>query len=306
MQFIQIGMLGALGALAIPIIIHLMFRQRARPVDLGTLQFLKVVLRDNARRQTLEALAPAGAADGVPGPDRLPVRPAVHARDRAGRGRPAGRGAARPLGQHGTQRGHPADRSSAGRSAGDPGSGRQGTQLEVGTFDRTVHPLARPADLRKAAIEPTAAGTDYGAAMAWARDLLVRSRKAHQGTAHPHRSSALRARSRRDRESSRRRRGPSPRLRPRVSQERRRDGRHDRAPDPPAGRVGLDHRDRAQRLTPADLQVSRPAPRRGRRTETRPGADDRPGRRRDGERRVLARRDARGALARARRGVSRR
>ena len=34
MQFIQIGMLGALGALAIPIIIHLMFRQRARLVEL--------------------------------------------------------------------------------------------------------------------------------------------------------------------------------------------------------------------------------------------------------------------------------
>ena len=54
MQFIQIGMLGALAALAIPIIIHLMFRQRARPIDLGTLQFLKVVLRDNARRRRLK------------------------------------------------------------------------------------------------------------------------------------------------------------------------------------------------------------------------------------------------------------
>ena len=54
MQFVQIGMLGALAALAIPIIIHLMFRQRARPVDLGTLQFLKIVLRDNARRRKLK------------------------------------------------------------------------------------------------------------------------------------------------------------------------------------------------------------------------------------------------------------
>src|SRR5436305_1883294 len=53
MQFVQFGMLGALGALAIPVIIHLMFRPRARPVDLGTLQFLKVVLRDNARRRRL-------------------------------------------------------------------------------------------------------------------------------------------------------------------------------------------------------------------------------------------------------------
>src|SRR4051794_511621 len=53
MQFVQFGMLGALGALAIPVIIHLMFRQRARPIDLGTLQFLKVVLRDNARKRRL-------------------------------------------------------------------------------------------------------------------------------------------------------------------------------------------------------------------------------------------------------------
>jgi Aerotolerance regulator N-terminal len=54
MGFIQVGMLGALAALAIPIIIHLMFRTRVRPVDLGTLQFLKVVLRDNARRRRLK------------------------------------------------------------------------------------------------------------------------------------------------------------------------------------------------------------------------------------------------------------
>src|SRR5262249_57556415 len=53
MHFIQFGMLGALATLAIPIIIHLMFRARARQVDLGTLQFLKVVLRDHARRRRL-------------------------------------------------------------------------------------------------------------------------------------------------------------------------------------------------------------------------------------------------------------
>ncbi len=179
MQFIQFGMLGALGALAIPIIIHLMFRQRARLVDLGTLQFLKIVLRDNARRRRLEALAPPGAADGVPGPDRLPVRPAVHARDRAGHGRPSGRGAARPIGQHGTRRWHPADRSRAGRSTGDPGAGRHGdaTGSRHASTERSIPFPGRPTS-SKTAIEPTAGGTDYGAAMAWARDLLVRSRKA--------------------------------------------------------------------------------------------------------------------------------
>ena len=57
MHFIQFGMLGALGALAIPIIIHLMFRQRARPIDLGTLQFLKVVLARQRAAAAVEALA---------------------------------------------------------------------------------------------------------------------------------------------------------------------------------------------------------------------------------------------------------
>src|SRR5262249_46958295 len=36
---------------------------------------------------------------------------------------------------------------------------------------------AQPSDLRRAAPEPTDTGTDYAAAMAWARDLFVRSRK---------------------------------------------------------------------------------------------------------------------------------
>src|SRR4029450_2624807 len=51
MSFIQIGFLGALAALAIPIIIHLVFRQRAKKVELGTLRFLRVVLEHNARRR---------------------------------------------------------------------------------------------------------------------------------------------------------------------------------------------------------------------------------------------------------------
>src|SRR5262245_53028977 len=49
MSFIQIGFLSALGAVAIPIIIHLVFRQRARRADLGTLRFLRIVLEQNAR-----------------------------------------------------------------------------------------------------------------------------------------------------------------------------------------------------------------------------------------------------------------
>jgi hypothetical protein len=51
MSFIQIGFAFALAALAVPIIVHLVFRQRAKRVDLGTLRFLKIVLEHNARRR---------------------------------------------------------------------------------------------------------------------------------------------------------------------------------------------------------------------------------------------------------------
>ncbi len=52
-----------------------------------------------------------------------------------------------------------------------------GTQLEVGLFDTVVRPMAQPTDLRRNALEPGDSGTDYAAAMAWARDLFLRSRK---------------------------------------------------------------------------------------------------------------------------------
>jgi hypothetical protein len=47
-------MLGVLAALAIPIIVHLMFGRRARRIDLGTLRFLKIVLSENVRRKRLK------------------------------------------------------------------------------------------------------------------------------------------------------------------------------------------------------------------------------------------------------------
>jgi hypothetical protein len=54
MGFVQIGFLSALGALAVPIIIHLVFGRRAGRVDLGTLRFLRVVLSETVRRQRIK------------------------------------------------------------------------------------------------------------------------------------------------------------------------------------------------------------------------------------------------------------
>src|SRR4051794_13797203 len=49
--FIHAGFLAAALAVAVPVIIHLLFRQKARRVEIGSLHFLKVVLQDNARRR---------------------------------------------------------------------------------------------------------------------------------------------------------------------------------------------------------------------------------------------------------------
>src|SRR5215472_12996157 len=54
MGFVQATMLVALGAVILPIIAHLIFRRRARPVDLGTLRFLKIAVRQDTRRRKLK------------------------------------------------------------------------------------------------------------------------------------------------------------------------------------------------------------------------------------------------------------
>ena len=49
--FIHLGFLAAAAAVAVPILIHLLFRPRARKVEIGSLFFLRAVLRDSARRR---------------------------------------------------------------------------------------------------------------------------------------------------------------------------------------------------------------------------------------------------------------
>ena len=177
MQFVQVGMLGALAALAIPVVIHLMFRQRSRPVDLGTLQFLKIVLRDNARKRRLRRYVLLALRLGaVALLALLFARPFLLATEqRAGErlvvvllDRSASMGL---LG--GTK---PIDRAAADARTVVKSAG-QGTQLEAATFDKEVHPLSKPTEIGQKTPALSASGTDYAVAMAWARDLLVRSSK---------------------------------------------------------------------------------------------------------------------------------
>src|SRR5919108_4062054 len=50
-SFIHVGMLAAAGAVAIPILIHLLFRQRVRNVSIGSVRFLRHVVREHRRRR---------------------------------------------------------------------------------------------------------------------------------------------------------------------------------------------------------------------------------------------------------------
>ena len=254
-------------------------------------------------------MAPPGTADGRRGPDRLPVRPALHARDRAVAGRSAGRGAARPIGQHGPAGWQPGRSTGHDRGAGDPGSGRPGDATGGRHLrPRRSIPSPRPTDLEQDR-DPSRRPPARTTAPRWPgrATSCVRSRKA---TKELHILTDLQ-RSGLDRGEA----VSLPadvevhlaRLRPRVSQERRRDGRHDRPRRPPARRVGHRHRDRAQRLTPADLPSvpSGSTSRRATRSATWSGtstwraARPRAWRSRSSEL-------AEGHLARARRGVRRR
>lgn len=53
MHFVQSAFLLATAAVALPVIVHLMFRSQARRVNLGTLRFLRQVLERNAQRQRI-------------------------------------------------------------------------------------------------------------------------------------------------------------------------------------------------------------------------------------------------------------
>ena len=176
MQFVQSGMLGALAALAVPIIVHLMFRRQARPIELGTLQFLKIVLRDNARRRRLKRwllLSLRMAAVALIA--LLFARPFLLADEPTDADRPVvvlvDRSASLGLkgGTSPIDRALTEVRTLAGRAG-------RGVRLELAAFDREVAPVSRSSDLSKAITGPTAAGSDADAAMAWARDLLVRSK----------------------------------------------------------------------------------------------------------------------------------
>jgi hypothetical protein len=192
MSFLQIGFLTALAALAIPIIIHLVFRPRARRASLGTLRFLQIVLAQHARRRRLMhwlllalrlgCLAliaflfarPYWLEDSV-----SDKRTTVVLIDQSASMNLKLEG--QRLIDHAT--------AAARNLLSDA---RSNERFEVAFFDHAVHPLANATENHAATGDSSqhtgsemlqllapprecCGATDYGAAVAWARDVLAKS-----------------------------------------------------------------------------------------------------------------------------------
>ena len=173
--FIHPGFLAAGIAVAVPLVIHLLFRQKARRVDIGSIYFLRVALRDQAHRRNVRRwLLLALRAAGVLLLAALFARPYWRALES-----PAEAGAVILL----------LDRSAsmgAGREGKTPWDlARQkarkiidelsaGSALHLAFFDAGgISPMTPEELLASGAVGP--AGTDYSPALDWARDLVLAS-----------------------------------------------------------------------------------------------------------------------------------
>ncbi len=174
MGFLQASMLAALAAVALPVLAHLIFRRRSRPVDLGTLRFLKLAVRHDTRRRKLKRWAllalrvgcvallallfarPYRAAPATDGDTGLTVvlidRSASMGRQRDG-----------------VRLVELALRRLPEVVAGAPARSR----VEVAWFDTKAEPVGSPGDGRVSladlkAPEVLTGGTDFAAALTWA------------------------------------------------------------------------------------------------------------------------------------------
>ena len=166
-------MLAALAAVTLPVLAHLIFRRRARPVSLGTLRFLKAAVRHDTRRRKLKRWVLLALRVGcVALLALLFARPyRVEAVGGGGAGltvilidRSASMGRTRDgerLVEHAVRKLPDVVTRAAGRS-----------RVEVAWFDAKVDPVAADdgrvslADLK--APDVLAGGTDFAAALTWA------------------------------------------------------------------------------------------------------------------------------------------
>ncbi len=191
-HFIQPQFGWALLGLAIPIVIHLMFKLRSRRVDLGTLRFLRIVLEENARRRILKRwLLLALRMAAIVLLAGLFARPYLLARDQAGKDRLVAILIDRSASMQLKDKGRRLIDLAVDEARQVIGQYDDKTQIEAAFFDQAARPVGMntlpaggdlpPAPSSKellgllTAPEKIFSATNYGAALTWARDLFLNS-----------------------------------------------------------------------------------------------------------------------------------
>src|SRR5262249_23785952 len=174
MGFARASMWAALAGVVLPVIVHLIFRRRSRPVDLGTLRFLKIAVRLDARRRRLKRLVLLALRVGC-----IVIAAFLFARPYRAEPQPTGntgltvvlldRSASMARIRDGVRLVDHAVRKLPEISAHVPA----GCQVEVAWFDSKVEPVGYAASGRSSVADVSApasltGGTDFAAAMTWA------------------------------------------------------------------------------------------------------------------------------------------
>jgi len=180
LSLIHFGFLAAAAAVSVPILIHLLLRPRARPQPIGSLRFLKQVLKESTqRRKVRRLLLLALRALAVLLLSLLFARPYL-----TSSGEPSPESEVLVLvDQSATMRA--VQSGSTLFAAAQDEAARILKRLPEGTAARLAYFDDRGVVLApEAAIDPNHqpgyAGTDYGQALTWARDVLALSPRPHR------------------------------------------------------------------------------------------------------------------------------
>jgi Aerotolerance regulator N-terminal len=179
-NLIHAGFLAAAAAVSVPILIHLLMRPRARLVSIGTLRFLKLAIKETTRRRKIRRwLLLAMRMAAVLLLALLFARPYLNSSGGLGQDTDVivlvdQSGSMAAMHSGGTL--FSCAQAAAEKILGDL---PQGSKAHLAYFDdRGVEPSPDTrVDSRR---QPGYAGTDFGQALCWARDVFVTSHRQHR------------------------------------------------------------------------------------------------------------------------------
>jgi hypothetical protein len=179
LSLIHTGFLAAGLAVTIPIVIHLLFRQRSRTVPIGSVRFLRQVVKEHRRRRrvrqwlllALRMLAIALLA-------LLFARPYFDEAARKGRQQEIVLLLDRSASMQATSGGSTAFAQAIAKSKEELKRIDENAIVHVALFDSTAVEEVPVSQLGQA--QPSEAATDYNLALAWASDVLAASDRQHR------------------------------------------------------------------------------------------------------------------------------